>query len=280
LVHAGRERHFLSYTPSRATERPALVLVFHASRGSGARARAAFGYEFDRLAESAGFIVVYPDGFEGHWNDCRRAGPYSANRLQVDDVGFTRALVDHFVREQAADRRRVFATGLSNGGQMALRLALEAPELVRAVAPVAASLPTGGNMDCQTLGRPVSILLMNGTADPMNPYEGGEVALFGWLGSRGHVLSTQNTIDYWRELAASQGPPQLELLPDRDAGDHSRVERRSWREPGHKAVVLDTIVGGGHTLPNPELRMPRLLGPTNGDLVAAREIWRFFESAP
>jgi polyhydroxybutyrate depolymerase len=138
----------------------------------------------------------------------------------VDDVGFLRALVARFATEHGADRARVFATGISNGGQMALRLALEAPELVRGVAPVAASLPAERNMDCRPAGRPVSVLIMNGTADPMNPFGGGDVALYGLLGNAAPCCR-QNCIDYFRDLAGYTDAP-TPWLPI-DPGDASSV---------------------------------------------------------
>jgi polyhydroxybutyrate depolymerase len=248
--------------------------------GDGEQMREGTFYAFDLLADREGFAVAYPDGFEAHWNDCRKAGPYAANTLDIDDVGFFRALVERFAKEHGADRTRVFATGISNGGQMALRLALEAPDLVRAVAPVAASLPAERNLDCRPAGRPVSVLIMNGTADPMNPFEGGNVALYGLLGDRGAVLSSADSIDYFRDLAGYTGPPGVNALPDREPGDGSTVEVRRWDAPGRKPVALYAVLNGGHNAPHPVLELPRLLGPTNHDISAAEEIWRFFRESP
>jgi polyhydroxybutyrate depolymerase len=280
LEHGGRTRSWHAYLPARGTPSPALVFVLHGSAGDWAQARGGYAYAFDVLAEREGFLPIYPDGFEGHWNDCRKAGPYSANTLDVDDVGFLRALALRFAAEHGADPARVFATGISNGGQMALRLALEAPEWVRAVAPVVASLPAERNMDCRPAGRPVSVLLMNGTADPMNPWAGGDVALYGLIGNRGAVLSSEDSIDYFRDIAGHTGAPQVAQLLDRDPGDGSRVEVRRWDAPGRKSVALYAILNGGHNAPHPELELPRLLGPTNHDISAAEEIWRFFEESP
>jgi polyhydroxybutyrate depolymerase len=280
LEHAGRTRTWHAYLPQRSAPDPALVFVLHASAGDWAQARSGYAYAFDVLAEREGFVAVYPDGFEGHWNDCRKAAPYSANTLDVDDVGFLRALAGRLASEHGAGRARVFATGISNGGQMALRLALEAPDLVRAVAPVAASLPAERNMDCRPAGRPVAVLLMNGTADPMNPWAGGDVALYGLLGNRGAVLSTEDSIDYFRDLAGHTGAPLVTQLPDGDPHDGSRVEVRRWERPGRKPVALYAILNGGHNAPDPRLELPRLLGPTNHDISAAEEIWRFFAEAP
>ena len=114
----------------------------------------------------------------------------------------------------------------------------------------------------------------------MNPFEGGTVALYGVLGNRGRVLSTAETAAYWAKLAGHDGPPDAAALPDRDPDDDSTVERASWRALGRKDVVLYTIRGGGHTVPHPRARLPRALGATNGDIVAAEEIWSFFEAAP
>lgn len=275
----GRERHYTFYLPPERAQGPPLLFVFHGSGGSAAQSRAMYGYAFDELADEQGFIVVYPEGYEQHYNGCRKAGPYAANALQVDDVGFMRLLVEQFTEEFGIDTRAVFATGVSNGGQMALRLALEAPDLVAAVAPVATSLPTAGNMDCRYSGIPVPFLLMNGTDDPMNPYHGGTVALYGLLGDRGEVISSRETALYWAGLAGLQGEPMRRELPDVVEADNSRVSVDSWFEPGKPAVSLYTIEGGGHNAPHPHIRLPRLLGGTNNDIVAAREIWRFFQHA-
>jgi polyhydroxybutyrate depolymerase len=277
LEAGGRVRAFLYYTPVRVAPSPALVMVFHSSMGRGPEARVAFGYEFDRLADEHGFVVVYPDAVEGYWNDCRRVAPYAARRLGVDDVGFARALVAHFGATWNVDRQRVFAAGFSSGGQMALRLALEAPDLVAAAAPVIASLPVEGNMACRVSGAPVAILFMNGTDDPLNPYEGGDVELYGtW--KRGKVLSGEGSAAWFARLAGHPGPPERETLPDRSRDDGSTVERMRWSAPQRRSVVLYAVRGGGHTVPHPAARAARLLGRTNGDIVAAQEIWSFFSA--
>ena len=111
-------------------------------------------------------------GFEGHWNDCRKAASYSARLRDVDDVAFLRALVARLAQEYRVDPQRVYVAGYSNGGQMAFRLAAEAPGLPAAIAAVAASLPTTGNDACRPVERPTAALLINGTRDPINPVLG------------------------------------------------------------------------------------------------------------
>jgi polyhydroxybutyrate depolymerase len=114
----------------------------------------------------------------------------------------------------------------------------------------------------------------------MNPWAGGDVALYGLIGNRGAVLSTEQSIDYFRELAGHTGAAEVSTLSDREPNDGSTVELRRWSTPGKKPVVLYAIRNGGHNAPHPKLTLPRLLGPTNHDISAAEEIWRFFSEAP
>jgi polyhydroxybutyrate depolymerase len=271
----GMARSYTLYLPHWLNAQAALVFVLHGSTGDAQRARMSFAYDFERLA-ARGFIAVFPEGFAGHWNDCRKAATYKANTQQVDDVGFLNALRSRLLDEFAADPQRTFITGISNGGQMAYRMALEAPGTFRAHAAVIASLPAPENMDCRTADEAVSMLVMNGTADPMNPYEGGEVAWYGLLGSRGRVLSTNDTVSYWRKLAGLDKTAPQRVTYD-EADDSGRVEVSRWQSEQGIVIEQFDIVGGGHTVPHPQQSVPRLLGPTSHDISAAAEIWRFFD---
>ena len=279
LEHGGRTRTWIAYLPARPATSPALVIVLHSSMGTGEKARTSYGYDFDLLADQLGFIAVYPQGYEGQWNDCKVMGPFSAKRENIDDVGFLHALVDRLVEQHHVDRTHVYVTGVSNGGSMTLCLALRTPEFARAYAAVVASLPAPENLAVTPKNQAVSMLLMNGTDDPINPWRGGDVVLWPVLGSRGKVLSAQESIDYFRKLAGLAGAPQVTELPDRDPGDGSTVERSSWSAPGKPSVVLYAIRGGGHGVPHPAMHGWRLLGHSNRDIHAANEIWRFFSSA-
>jgi polyhydroxybutyrate depolymerase len=271
-----RERGYSLYVPASRAAHPALVLVLHGSMGNGEQARTGTFYAFDELADREGFVVAYPDGFEGHWNDCRRAAPYSAKAQDVDDVGFLRALAARLEAEQGVDPSRIYATGISNGGQMAYRLALEAPDLVAAVAPVAAGLPDDANFDCTRRDEPVAVLILNGTADPMNPFDGGRVALYGVWGDRGTVLSSEASAAYWAGLAGHRQPPRRHRYPERSQGDGSWAEIAEFVDGGGPEVAHLVVHGGGHSFPSRRGRYPRGIGPTNADIEAADEIWAFF----
>jgi len=270
----GRKRTYLTYVPKGLQAGAPLVVVMHGSGQNGAHMRRATGYGFDRLADEHGFAVVYPDGYEGYWNACNIVGDYSANKLNVDDVGFLTRVVDKLISEIGIDRDRVFAVGASRGGQMAYRLALEAPSRFRAVAAVAANVPTPENFKCKPTGPGTSsVMIMNGTKDPLVPFDGGEVKFFG-LFRRGAVLSSRKSGQYFADLNGITGAPATEESP---AADEDHVEQVLWRNSSKIEVELIAIYGGGHGLPQPYARYPRILGPTPKEPNGPEVIWAFFE---
>ncbi|MFV8819559.1 alpha/beta hydrolase family esterase [Haliea sp. E17] len=279
IEHAGKQRTWRAYVPSSLGTHPPVVFVLHGSQGSGNDMRVMSFYSFDVEAERAGYIAVYPDGYQGHWNDCRASASYAANRENIDDVGFLRQLAAELEQRFGADPQRVYATGLSNGGHMAFRLALEAPDLVRGIAPMAANLPRAENLGCAESGEAVSVMVINGTEDPVNPYNGGMVEILG-DDSRGPVRSMQETGRYWAELAGYGGAPETARWPDRVPEDGTTVEVERWLAPGRATVELVSVIGGGHTVPNPTFSLPLLLGPTSHEFDAAEVIWDFFSQAP
>ena len=279
LQHGGLSRTWIAYVPAKLAEHPALVIALHGSMGSGEQVREVYGYDFDRLADQHGFVVAYPQGYEAHWNDCRVMAPYAANLENIDDIGFLHALVNRLVDDHAIDATHVFVTGVSNGGSMALCMAMQTPAFARAYAAVVASIPAPSNMAGTPKGQPVSVMLMNGTDDPIVPWQGGDVVLWPVLANRGPVLSAQASIDYWRALNGLDGAPLVTQFPDRDPSDGSTVERLLWSAPGKHQVALYAVHGGGHGIPHPANYGRRLLGHSNRDIHAAYEIWEFFESA-
>ncbi len=277
LMTASGPRQFYWYQPRQIAEGAALVLVLHGSRSSSKQVRANAGFEFDLQADRYGLVVAYPDGYEQHWNDCRKDADYAANQQNIDDIAYLRQVIHWFVTERGIDPRRVFVTGHSNGGHMAYRLALEAPELVRAIAPISASLPVRDSMGCSQSAKPMSVAIFNGTADPINPYEGGLVEIFGNT-SRGTVMSSLDTANYWNRLAGISGLPERISYPDRDGRADTSVELSLWRSGDGFQVRLYTLLGSGHVVPARGVRAPRFLGSTAADISGAEEIVNFFMS--
>lgn len=278
LLHDGRMRTWLSYVPATPADRPALLIVLHGSMGSGQQARAeSFGYDFDRLADKNGFLVAYPQGVEGNWNDCRVTQANATKRQHIDEAAFLRALVQKQTREHRVDPSKVYVVGVSNGGSMAICLAMLAPDLASAYAAVAASVPTAENLAATPSGQAVSMLIMNGTDDPIVPWAGGEVVLWPVLASRGTVMSTNASVAYFLRLASLEGAPQVKRLADRDPTDGTTVEVSLWTAPGRHRVALFAVQRGGHNVPQPAMHGMRLLGRSNRDIRAADEIWSFFQ---
>jgi polyhydroxybutyrate depolymerase len=232
------------------------------------------GYGFERLADSHGFAVVYPKSFGSDWNDCSSIGDTQVNGVSADDAGFLAALVDKLIDELGVDPARVFAAGVSNGGSMAMRLALEYPTRYRAVAAVVANVPAHQNFQCTPAAQGTSIMVMNGTEDPLVPYAGGEINLLGFFYKGGRIISSLASAHYfaaWNHIATA--PKTRQTL----VADGVRVEQILWRSNGTAEVELVTIHGGGHGLPQPYARRPRLLGPSPMEPDGPAMIWAFFE---
>lgn len=270
----GLVRTYRVYVPKGLAKGAPLVVAMHGSGENGAQMRIETGFGFDRLADKRGFAVVYPDAYEGYWNGCNIVGDYSANKLNIDDVGFLDAVVARLIGEIGSDPARIFAMGISRGGSMALRLALEAPSRFRAVAAVSENEPVPDNFKCKPKGHGTSsVMIMNGTDDPLVPFEGGEVNLFGLFVKRGQVLSARQSGQYFADLNRIAGRPLTQLT---QVADGVAVERLQWRNDSKIEVELVAVHGGGHGIPQPYQRHPRLLGPSPTEPNGPQAIWDFF----
>lgn len=279
LLVGGRHRTFTAVVPARLPAGAPLLIALHGASQDGAHFRAITGYGFDRRTEAEKFAVVYPDGHRGNWNDARKAASYPARRENVDDETFVTELIEHFHVRYGIDRGRVFVAGFSNGGQLALRLAATMPDRLAGVAVLSANQPTPDNLDCVPRDLPVPILLMTGTADPINQFDGGEVTVFGF-GSRGDVLSAPDTLAHFAAINGHAGTPHTEFLPHRRDELDTRVTRTSHHTPGRAPVELYTVFGGGHLVPNPHYTAPLIAGRGTDDVDAPGVVWEFFRDLP
>jgi len=278
----GRERTWLVYEPSRIREPTPVVFLLPGSGQDAQALRLFTGYRFDELAERDGVLIVYAEAWaEGgsagpEWNECRKNTPLPAHTENVDDVGFIRWLLEEVANRYEIDRTRVYAAGISDGGQMSYRLATEHPELFAAVAAVVAQQAAPENSNCRDPRGPVSVLVMNGSADPVIPYEGGIASFYG-LGAAGQVQSMAGTIAHWKRVNGISGPGRAEDLPDLRPDDDSTVRREQFASASGERVVAYHIIGGGHTVPGGHVGLPDfVLGPINQDIRGADEIWKFF----
>lgn len=209
----GHDRTYLVAPPDGASGEPhPLLIMFHGTGDTAEGQRAWVGDDLERLAGERDAIVAYLGGHENNWNECRRAGDWPAKADRIDDVGFARTVVDEIDRTIApVDRDRVFAGGYSSGGHMAMRMAREAPDLVAAIAVIAANPPAPENQACPDLSRPIPALFVQNGQDPVNPIEGGEVTVGGFNGSRGRVLSAVDGAQLHADANGASGPERTEL---------------------------------------------------------------------
>ncbi|CAN7427705.1 alpha/beta fold hydrolase [Pseudoduganella sp. LjRoot289] len=271
----GLQRTYRTYLPKGLPGGAPLLLVMHGSGQNSADIRAETGYGFERLADQHGFAVVYPDAYTFDWNDCSTIGDFSVQGRPVDDVGFLDALAGKLAAETGADPGRVFATGVSSGGFMSIRLALEAPSRFRAVAAVSANVHVPENFKCKPAGAGTSVMIMNGTKDPLVPFNGGESSLLGLFFKGGTVRSAGQSAQYFADINGIAGEPAAQQIPAVGVAG-ANVEQRAWRNGGRAEVELVTVQGGGHGMPQSAWRRPRLLGPSPMAPDGPALVWSFF----
>jgi polyhydroxybutyrate depolymerase len=260
ITSGGRVRTYHIHRPANLpTGRQVPLVVFlHGGFGDGAQAEGAYGW--DAAADANGFVVVYPDGVSRAWNGGTCCG--LPQRQGIDDVGYIEDLVRHLEAVLPIDPARVFATGISNGGIMAYRLACETT-LFAAIGPDSATELVG----CAG-ARPTSVIAIHGLDDTRVPYGGG-------MGSGiGHVDGppVPSVIAAWRAIDRCASPT------DSTAG---AVTTSTATCPDGRAVELITIAGAGHQWPGGKAMDPVVatvlgLDPPSTALDATAVIWSFF----
>jgi len=250
----GLNRDYLTYVPaSIASGTPApLVFVLH---GFTQTAQGVMQYSnFNEVAESEGFIVVYPNGVNLSWN----VGFSSSG---VNDVGFLNALIDTLDNKYPVNLDRVYACGMSNGGFMSYLLACELGHRITAIASVAGSMTSFNFNDCHPK-RAVPVMEIHGTSDLIVNYNGAT-----------GIKSIAEVIAYWVAQNGCPSQPQVTMLPDLE-NEGSRIERMTYEPCANNGeVTLLKVINGGHTWPGSS---DSGFGNTNRDIHASREIWNFF----
>lgn len=271
IAHAGKPRTFRVHVPPAydATIPTPVVLMFHGGGGSGRQFEEASS-EMDPVADRERFIAVYPDGtgVVRTWNGGGCCG--AAVQNGEDDVGFVAALVEHLEGALCVDRRRMFASGMSNGAILSHRLACELSDRIAAVAPVAG---TDMTMSC-TPSRPVPVQQIHGNADGHVPWNGGE-----GCGPAGVAFtSVPETMTRWRARNGCEAASAVTF----EAGD-GRCETYEGCADGAD-VTLCTIAGGGHNWPGGKPPVGLVECPGNGiqsaTFSASEAVWRFLSRHP
>lgn len=254
----GVERTFHLYRPAKLPAETPLVVMLHGGFGNGTNAEKSYGW--DAQADSAGFVVVYPDGLNKAWNTgggcCGQSG-----RTNLDDVGFITQMVAAIEKEIPVDPARIYATGISNGGIMSYTLACKTT-IFAAIGPDSAT-QLG---DCPSPA-PISVIHIHGTADTRIRYNGGVGE--GTAHIDGPAVPALNAT--WR-ATDDCGTPVVTTS--------GAVTTSIAACPENRTVELITIEGAGHQWPGAKKdpAMQKLLGtdPPSTALNATQVIWQFF----
>lgn len=268
-------RRYKLYSPKDAEQlngpRP-LVLVIHGGAGTDRGMLKLTKSRWNTLADQHGFYVAYPNAIDRTW-DFGEGKTSSELDNRVDDLAYFRKVLDDVSRRAPIDQRRIFATGISRGGQSSYFLACNMQDRIRAVMPVAMSLPKFMQDEC-VQGPPVGIAIMNGTADPQVPYNGGWITVF--RKKRDVVMSTKKTLALWRDRNGCSETALSTSTVDQP-GDDTSVSITQWTGCSGAPVTLYKVINGGHTWPSGiQYLSPGIVGETSRDIDAADEGWKFF----
>ena len=264
----GTQRNYYLHVPEEASGELPLVIAFH---GGGPKGRTkgkglAKSTGLSERADTHGFLVAYPSSYQGNWEDGRDS-PYLPPE-GVSDLAFVDALIEDIQSSYSIDPHRIYATGVSNGGFFSQRLGCERTEVFAAIAPVIGSMAEGYR--CEPTA-PLSVLMINGTGDPIVPWEGGEVG-----GERGGTMPIPDTLEFWvqhNQCGAPTDDPPIDRLDD---GTSIRPHRYSCAQ--NTEVELIEVVNGGHGWPGKGQYLPKkVIGTISDEIQGADEVWGFLE---
>ena len=201
LTHEGELREYLTYVPEIYTSSGiARPLLFNFHGGSGSASGQVYTADFRPIADTANFILVYPQGtFGSTWNSSLPTNPRT--KMFVDDFGFVDAIIKKINSDYifGVDTTRIYATGYSNGADISLSLACVRSDKIAAVASVSGLLDrhTAENSNPLTVG----VLSIHGTNDFSRPYE---------YGLDGYYFTIDELNTYWSSINGFSGQPQKE----------------------------------------------------------------------
>lgn len=223
----GQDRVYRVHKPAGLPASAPLVVMMHGAMGTGQQAERAYGW--DQLADSAKFVVAYPDGLNRVWNVNGGGCCGRSARDGVDDVAFLTTVVSDIAHHVGIDPARVYATGISNGGIMSYTLACQTT-VFAAIGPDAAT-----QLAACASPHPTSVMHIHGTLDLLIPYTGGQ----GFSTLNGP--SVRNVNAFWRDVDRCDDPV---------ATTSGAVTTSTATCADGRGVVLITVDGGRHQWPN------------------------------
>ena len=261
LMSGGLTREYILYVPASYNGNTAVPLVFNLHGYTSNNLEQLFYADFRPIADTANFLIVLPNGTldaQGNrfWNTF-------LGNSNVDDVGYMRDLLNYLQTNYNIDANRVYSTGMSNGGFLSYSLACEMNDRITAIASVTGSMIQSKLSACNPQ-RPVPVMQIHGTADNTVPYNGLPNATF---------VSIPSLVNAWVGFNNCDPTPTITQVPNTNTTDGCTAERQLYAG-GDKGSTVEhyKINGGGHTWPGSAF----VIGVTNQDINACKEIWRFF----
>lgn len=261
IQSGGLTRDYLLYVPASYNVNTPSALLFNLHGYTSNNLEQSFYADFRSIADTANFLIVLPNGtLDGQGN--RFWNTFVGNST-VDDIGFIRDLLDTLESKYTIDPNRVYSTGMSNGGFLSYSLACELNHRIAAIASVTGSMIQAKLNACNPQ-RPVPVMEIHGTADNTVPYNGQALTTF---------VAIPTLVNAWVGFNHCNPTPSITQVPDINTTDGCTAERQVY-SGGDKGSTVEhyKITGGGHTWPG----SPFVIGVTNLDINACKEIWRFF----
>jgi len=266
----GIRRDYIVFLPQNYDGVAKMPVVFNL-HGYTLNAQQQMNYsQMNTIADTAGFIVVYPNAVNTAWNSGISEHPSTPPTPNVNDVGFINALIDTLYKHYSINMDMIYSCGFSNGGFMSFKLACQLSDRIAAVASVAGLISYTTADSCNAKHK-MPVLLIHGTADEIVPYNGA----VGWY-------SVEQTLSHWINFNLCTESDTTSLL-DFDPSDGCTVEKINYTDSSdNTSVVCYKVTNGGHTWPSGDKQFLIInwadIGNTNEDINASEEIRNFFKT--
>jgi len=281
LMVDGRQREYIIHFPPNYQITAKLPVLFGLHGGGGSYENTAKFYNLNALADKNGFIVIYPNAIDKSWTIPGFSTRSKGTDSTVDDVHFISVLLDTVIQNYKGDSTNVFTTGISRGGEFSLYLAYKLSGRITAIAPVCASVPVPV-LKHYSFRHPTPVLLINGTNDPLIPYDGG-YGKYLRTNEPNEGFDMAPTEDLIRKIVILEDSitvisktPVTTSVPDNDPDDGCNAIKYEYHSGG-VTVILIKVINGGHTWPGGKQYLPKfIIGRVCRDFNAEDEIFNFF----
>lgn len=256
LNHDGELREYTIYIPASYQGNSPVPLLFNFHGGNGDIASQIAISDMRPIADSAAFILVYPQALADPNDDGSTNWTHKAPTT-VDDIFFVEAMIDALATEYVIDESRVYACGYSNGGEFSFELACRLSHRIAAIGVVARSMYIETLNNCNP-SHPIGIVSIHGTNDAYNGITFAGITYY---------IAIDDMNNYWSNYNNTDATPIITELPNTNTSDGSTVEHHSWQN-GDACVAVEhyKVIGGGHDWPG-------TFG--NMDIDASLAIWNY-----